>query len=258
MMLDLDIFNLIIGTFVFVIGACIGSFLNVCIYRIPLKISIVMPRSHCPHCQNTIPFLSLIPILGFFLNRGKCKYCKTKISFQYPLVEILTGMGTLFLFEHNPSFFPFLVSSWLFYTGIVLAAIDLKYRILPDIITIPGIFIGFLISIFNPDMGFSKSIIGIFFGLFCLLFISKVYEFFRKRDGMGMGDVKYLGFIAAVIGWDGALFTLFIASILGSFFGIGLGIYYKKYLSIAIPFGPFLALAALIVSIWKNELLALF
>lgn len=250
--------NFIIWFFVFVIGACIGSFLNVVVYRLPQHMSVVLPRSHCPYCQHNISLTSLVPILGFFFTLGKCKYCGKKISFQYPLVEWTTAMGTLWLFQYSHSTSAFITSIWLFYTGIALSLIDLKHRILPDKITLPGIFVGFLISSFHPQMGWAKSLIGIFFALACLFLISKLYEFFRKREGMGMGDVKYLAFIGAVLGWDGALFTLFLASILGSLIGIGLAISSRKSLSLAIPFGPFLALAALIVSIWKNELLRFF
>lgn len=250
--------NFIILFFVFVIGACIGSFLNVVVYRLPQHMSVVLPRSHCPCCQRTIPAASLVPILGFFFTLGKCKYCGNKISFQYPLVELATAIGTLWLFQHSHFIPDFIASLWLFYTGIVLSLIDLKHRILPDKITLPGIFVGFLISSFHPQMGWAKSLIGIFFALACLLLISKIYEFFRKREGMGMGDVKYLAFIGAVVGWDGALFTLFLASILGSLIGIALAIFSRKSLSLAIPFGPFLAAAALIVSIWKQEFLRFF
>lgn len=272
MLFDLNTVNGIIALFVFAIGACIGSFLNVVIYRVPLKISIVHPRSSCPSCQKPIPLVFLIPIVGFFLSLRKCKYCQSPISFQYLFVELLAGSGTLYLFfkffdentrlnlfsgqEYNLFIVvPFLVAIWIFYTGIVLSFIDFKYRILPDVITIPGIFVGILLSAFNPNMGLARSLVGAFLGVFGLFCISKAYEFLRKKNGMGMGDVKYLGFIGAVVGWEGALYTIFIASILGALFGILLGFYHKKFLTLTIPFGPFLALGALIASVWQNDVL---
>jgi leader peptidase (prepilin peptidase)/N-methyltransferase len=157
-----------------------------------------------------------------------------------------------FHFSHYASFF---ISLWLLYTGIPLTLIDLKYRILPDVITLPGTLIGFFISCLNPEMGWLESLVGILVGSGGLFLISKLYQVFRKREGMGLGDVKYLGFIGAVLGWQGALFTLFIASILGSLFGIAIGIINKKGLSTTIPFGPFLACAALTVSLYSKEIL---
>jgi len=255
MTLNLNTITFIYAAFVLCIGACLGSFLNAVIYRLPLNISIVTPRSFCPSCKKTIPWFSLTPIFGFFLTKGKCFFCKTKISFQYPAVELFTALGTVFLFCHISKTFPLIVSLWLFYTGIVFSVIDFKHRILPNAMTIPGMVVGFVLSCFNPDMGALASCMGIatgFLGLFC---VSKLYELIRHRPGMGMGDVKYLGFIGAVLGWDGVLYTVMLASLAGSLFGIALGLYHKRYLSLVIPFGPFLALGACVVSIWKNDLM---
>lgn len=250
--------------FVFFTGACIGSFLNLAIYRVPLGLSVVKPRSHCPSCKKNIPFIGLVPVFGFFFLLGKCYFCKKRISWQYPLVEFLTAILTLLLYIrffseltflnvfysnafHIEKIVPFLVSLWLLYTGIVLSAIDLKYRILPDIITIPGTFIGVLLSTFNPKIGFLTSFIGIVVGFGGLFLVTKLYELIRKKQGMGFGDVKYLGFIGACIGAVGVFYTLLIASIIGSVVGIIYGIATKKGLSVSIPFGPFLAIAALFV-----------
>ena len=283
MHVELSTLNIIFGVFVFLFGISMGSFLNVVAYRVPLGISIISPRSSCTHCKKQISNYALIPILGYFFCRGKCTYCQTKISIQYHIVELICGILTTIVFfkfltptiilESLPSFItiqtfqygkfhfsnyiPFFISLWIIYTGIVLSLIDLKYRILPDIITLPGILIGFLISCLNPEVGWLGSIIGILTGAGGLFFISKAYEIIRKRTGMGMGDVKYLGFIGAVLGWKGVIFALLYASIIGSIVGVTWGIINKKGLSTAIPFGPFLAFGAFAVSTYGDELLYL-
>ena len=248
--------------FVFLVGACLGSFLNLAIYRIPLHLSVVFPRSHCPSCKKNIQNRGLIPILGFFLLKGKCFYCQNKISRQYPLVELFCAVGTLLLFQkffhqdyflelflgktfHFKILLPFLLSLWLFYTGILLSFIDIKHRILPDVVTIPGIFIGLILS--SGYQGFLNSFFGALLGFFGLFLFTKLYFLLRKKEGMGFGDVKYLGFLGAVVGPLGVLYTLFFASVLGSFVGIIYGLFTKKGLSESIPFGPFLSSSALFV-----------
>lgn len=252
--------QIIFSFFVFITGACIGSFLNVVIYRVPLGLSVVTPRSHCTACKKQIPIQYLVPILGFFFTRGKSNCCQTPISFSYPLIELLTGMATVCVYLLQPNTIFCFVSLWLLYTGIALSAIDFKYRILPDIIVLPGIFFGIVLSALNPAMGFFAGCAGALFGFLFLFVISKGYQLIRKKVGMGMGDVKYLAFIGAVLGWDGAMLTLFLACFLGSFFGIGVALFQGKktsLLQISIPFGPFLAAAALLISFYKSWILQL-
>ncbi|MES2614485.1 MAG: prepilin peptidase [Bdellovibrionota bacterium] len=248
----------------FIVGSCIGSFLNLVIYRVPLNLSVLHPRSHCPTCKKNVPIFGLIPIFGFFLLLGRCFFCKAKISWRYPFIEFICALGTsmlyLKLFDEtkllnlvvSKAFYfseiiPLLTTLWLFYTGIIFFAIDFKHRILPDIITIPGMAIGVILSTFNPHVGFFKSFFGIVVGFGGLFLVTKIYEKIRKKEGMGFGDVKYLGFIGAVVAPLGVFYTLFLASILGSIVGIIYGIVTKKGLSASIPFGPFLAVAALCV-----------
>lgn len=254
--------------FVFMVGACIGSFLNLVIHRLPLHLSIIYPRSQCPSCHKNIPTFGLIPILSFFLLARKCFYCKSKISWQYPLIEFFCALTTSILYVkffnetqfmnllfvrpfHFVSLLPFLTSLWLFYSGVVLSLIDFKYRILPDVITLPGIFIGFTLSALNPYIGFIQSFTGILIGFGGLFLVTKLYEIIRKREGMGFGDVKYLGFIGAVVGPTGVFYTLLLACILGSVVGIIYGIATKKGLAASIPFGPFLAISALCVYVLR-------
>lgn len=261
-MIKIDSFILMLSIFIFLIGASVGSFINMAAYRIPKNLSIIKPRSYCDKCKKSLSFFALIPIFGYFITRGKCAQCKTKIPFEYPIVEVLSGTFFLFAayyynaiiplifdsssFFKSNSFIHFVTLLWLFCTGLLLSIIDLKHRILPDVIVIPGIFVSLLLGSLNPDLGFTESLLGILIGGFGLFIISKLYEIIRKKQGMGFGDVKYLAFLGGVLGWQGVLFTLFLASILGSFIGIGYLLFQRKALNTPIPFGPFLALAAVL------------
>jgi len=228
-------------------------------YRIPLHISFISKRSFCPHCKKNIGVFSLIPVLGYLFVGGRCQHCKAEISWQYPFVELLVGTLTTFLFfkpiifgtnfEYSFIIVPLFASLWLLYSGTVLSIIDIRHGILPDVIVLPGIVVGFLISCFNPQVGWSASLLGILIGSGGLFLISKLFELLRKKEGMGMGDIKYLGFLGAVLGPHGIIFTLVIASILGSVYGIVLGILNKRGLSTTLPFGPFLALGAFLVNV---------
>lgn len=262
MVLSSNTIHIIFCVFLFVIGACIGSFLNLVAHRLPLHKSIVHPRSHCPSCQKTISPCKLLPIIGYFIAKGRCAHCHFKIPIFYPGIEFFSAAGTTFLFYfyfkpddilsfytqfHPQQWVPFLTSLWIFYSGIVLSIIDLKYRILPDKIVLPGILMGLILTSCNPNLGWQYGLYGALGGCVGLYLIAKLYEWIRKKEGIGMGDIKYLGFIGALVGLKGMIFTLFLASVMGSLVGIGIGLFYKKGLSLSIPFGPFLALGSLIV-----------
>lgn len=250
--------------FVFLVGVSLGSFLNVVIYRLPRQQSVILPRSHCVSCLEPVPLCGLIPIFGFFLLRGKCFFCKEPISFRYPIVELLSGAVTVFLFlkffsdidiinfiySYNINFkniLFFFTSLFLFYSGLVLSLIDYDYGILPDMITIPGIFIGLLSSSFHPRIGFLPALFASCVGFLGLWSVTIIYKCIRKREGMGFGDIKYLAFIGAFVGLRGVFFSLLIACLLGSVFGIFYGLVSGKGLSVSIPFGPFLAISAFFV-----------
>lgn len=251
-----------INIFIFLIGISIGSFINMAAYRIPADLSIIRPRSYCNYCKTTLPFFALLPIAGYLLTNGKCFKCKVKIPFEYPIVELFVGMFFVLIWQYYalsfqalsvPStffksqwFIYTLTALWLFSTGLLLSIIDFKHHILPDVIVIPGIFINIILSTFNQQIGFFEAIIGAFTGSVGLFLLSKLYELIRKKEGMGFGDVKYLGFLGAALGWHGVLFTIFLASMLGSVIGILVLFVQRKNLHTPIPFGPFLALSGII------------
>jgi leader peptidase (prepilin peptidase)/N-methyltransferase len=230
----------------FIFGTCVGSFLNVCIYRIPAAMSIVHPGSSCPRCKTMIPFYDNIPILSYLLLMGKCRNCKAPIAIRYPFVELLGG---LFALACTLSFGPTLhgLAAFVFIaTLIVVTFIDLDHRIIPDTISLPGIPVFFLAALAVPTVTWQASAIGIVAGGGSLFAVAWVYQTITGREGMGGGDIKLLAMIGAMVGWKGILFTLFAASAIGTLVGILAMIQSGKGMRLAIPFGPFLAIGAIL------------
>ena len=237
-----------------IFGALVGSFLNVCIFRLPKEESIIWPGSHCPHCKNAIKFYDNIPLVSYFLLRGRCRYCQGTISLQYPLVEGITALSSLFLFiKFGPSL------NYLFYFSfvsalIVITVIDLYHQIIPDAISLPGIGVGLLASILIPKITFFNSLIGILLGGGSLFLVATLYQWLFKREGMGGGDVKLLAMIGAFLGWKAVLLTILLSSLIGSVTGILMMVVKGKDFKYAIPFGPFLSLGAVISLFYGEEI----
>ena len=231
--------------FVFAMGAAIGSFLNVCIYRLPQDLSIAAPRSFCPACRTPIRAYDNIPIFSFLLLGGKCRKCRVPISWRYPLVEALTGGLALALFLKMALTFYFFCYFCFAAALVVITFIDLDHRLIPDAISLPGILIGFLLSFLAVTPGVWNSLLGIVIGGGSLYLVAVVYEFVTKREGMGGGDVKLLAMIGAWLGWKAVLFTLFFSSLTGSLVGGALMVARKEDGKLAIPFGPFLTFSAM-------------
>lgn len=238
-----------------VFGAIVGSFLNVCISRLPKEESIVTPGSHCPHCHHPIKFYENVPLISYIFLTGKCRYCRKPISLQYPLVEGITAIGSFFLFlRYGPSW------SYVFYFSfvaalVVVAVIDLYHQIIPDVISIPGIGIGLLGTLVVPRFTFFNSLIGILLGGGILFAVGTGYQWLFKREGMGGGDVKLLAMIGAFLGWEAVILTILLSSLIGSVIGIFIMVLKGKDFKYAIPFGPFLSLGAIIALFYQNELI---
>ena len=228
-------------------GLIIGSFLNVCIYRLPLSESLAWPASHCPSCRTPIKPYDNIPVISYLLLRGRCRTCGSAISAQYPIVELLTAGVFLSAFLLYPP--PLLFQRIVFGCAmIVLFFVDLEHHRLPNEITLPGIVIGFAYSFFMPP-GWVASLIGILAGGGILWLLGTIWFLVRHEEGMGFGDVKMLAMIGAFLGWKLMLATLFMSTILGSVIGVGLIAAKKGNLKTALPFGCFLAIAAMLASI---------
>ena len=245
-----------------IFGAIVGSFLNVCISRLPKGESVVRPGSHCPKCNTPIRVYDNIPILSYILLRAKCRYCHDPISVQYPLVEGITALSSLLLFiKFGPSL------SYLFYfvfvaALIVITVIDLYHQIIPDVISLPGIVVGLLgsaLGLVGPlvisQVTFWASLIGVISGGGSLYLVATVYHWLFKREGMGGGDVKLLAMIGAFLGWKAVILTILLSSFIGSLIGITVILIRGKDFKYAIPFGPFLSLGAVFSLFWGEDLI---
>ncbi len=234
---------------VFLIGAAIGSFLNVCIHRIPAGGSIIFPPSHCPSCKTGIKFYDNIPIISYLLLRGRCRQCKSSISFRYPLVESINGIGYMLLtYEFGVGWTAFAYA--LFISSLlVLTFIDLSHQILPDLITLPGIIVGLIAASSVLPAGMINSIIGVLLGGGAFYLVAVI-----SRGGMGGGDIKLIAMIGAFLGWRDVLLTIFIGALTGSLVGIFLMLFKGKKRKDPIPFGPFLAAGAIISVFLDREL----
>jgi leader peptidase (prepilin peptidase)/N-methyltransferase len=230
-------------TFAALFGALIGSFLNVCIHRQPRGTSIVWPGSACPSCGRALSWFENIPIFSYAFLRGRCRTCHAPISARYPIIEALTAaMFALAWWYYGPG--PLLASRLVFGCAlIVLFAIDLEHQLLPNVITLPGIAIGFLLSVINPP-GWKSSLIGIVAGGGVLFLIAEGYYRLRHEEGLGMGDVKMLAMIGAFLGWPLMLLSLMAASLAGSIVGVFLIMTGRGTMKYALPFGTFLAIGA--------------
>jgi leader peptidase (prepilin peptidase) / N-methyltransferase len=230
------------------VGLTIGSFLNVCIFRIPLGQSIVYPASRCMRCGRELRWYHNVPVVSWLLLRGRCAFCGEPVSVRYPAVELLTGVVFAlhaFVFEPSPLLLVRLVFAAVL---IVLAFIDIDHRILPDSMTLTGIPLGVLASVWLPP-GLRDSLIGVALGGGSLWLIAEAYYRWRKVEGMGMGDVKMLAMIGAVLGWRAVIVTLVLSSCSGALVGTLMLSRAKDGMRYALPFGTFLSLGALVASL---------
>ncbi|MBU0678375.1 MAG: prepilin peptidase [Verrucomicrobia bacterium] len=249
-----------LSTCVVILGACIGSFLNVCIFRIPLERSIVKPRSSCPACGHTIAWYDNVPVISYLILRGKCRNCAAAISPRYVLVEALTAaIFTLIWCRYGMSTVTGIY--WLAAGGLLLATfVDLEHMIIPDRVSLGGIAAGLILSVLVPQLhgaadrfhGLQESAIGAFVGAGLLWVVAGIGKAIFKKDAMGMGDIKLLAAIGAFMGWRGVLFTVMISSLIGSIVGILLILGRKREWQTRIPYGPFLAIAAIVWILWGD------
>jgi len=236
-------------------GLVVGSFLNVCIHRIPRRESLVWPASHCTACNRPLAWFENVPIVSWLLLRGRCRTCSVRISSMYLIVELTTAVvfaggvavyGLSSLLMVRLAFASALV---------VLFAIDLQHQILPNVITLPGVVAGFAASWFLPP-GWLSSLIGAIAGGGILLAIAEAYYRVRGQEGLGMGDVKMLAMIGAFLGWPLMILTLVLASFAGSLVGVALLASRRGGMQAALPFGTFLALGALVAAVAGEPMLA--
>jgi leader peptidase (prepilin peptidase)/N-methyltransferase len=236
-------------------GLCVGSFLNVCIHRLPLKLSVVHPRSRCPDCGYALRWYDNIPVVSYALLRGRCRSCARPISLQYPIVEIVTaGVFLLHWYAFGPTIL--MPVRLLFACAlIVLFLIDLEHQILPDVITLPGIVLGVIFSLVLPP-GPVMSLLGVLLGGGLLWGIAEAWFRLRKVEAMGFGDVKMLAMVGAWLGVKMVLVTFVLSSMLGGLIGAVLIGARRADMATRVPFGTMLAVAALVASVYGEPLLA--
>ena len=246
-----------IDILVFLVGLCIGSFLNVLIYRLPRRLSIVRPGSACPTCGHKLSWWENIPVISFLLLRGKCRKCSCNISWKYPIVEILTAtLCTCLWFRFHFNIFLFLGYVYFVCVLIAIFFIDLEHYIIPDWLSIPGIVIGIIMFALVQGMSPIDSLIGAIVGAGLLECIRLAYYFVTKREGMGFGDVKLMGMIGAFLGWFYIPIVIFISAALGTLYAFVLMFLGKANRQTKIPYGPFLAVAACITLFFGPQIMA--
>ncbi len=267
----------LIQIFIVLFGLCIGSFLNVCIYRLPASRSLARPRSSCPKCGYMIRFYDNIPVISFLILRARCRKCGYPISFRYPLIEMLTGFLALSVYLKFGLTVEAIVYFIFLSSLVVVTFIDIDHQIIPNRISLPGIPIFFAASFLIPSVGFVESILGIVSGGGILFLVAWFYERVKKIEGMGFGDVKLLAMIGALVGWKGVLFTIASSSAAGTLTGVIIMVpkaisgirsatretgrdktspnFFKTVLKAKIPYGPFLALGAAIYVFFGPELI---
>ncbi len=236
----------LIAIWFLVFGAIVGSFLNVVIYRVPLRRSIVSPGSACPGCGTSIRWYDNVPILSWLALKGRCRACGAPIAIRYPLVELGAGLlavGTFLRWGLTAAAFEVLVFSWV---CLVLALIDYDYQILPDVITYPLILFGVGMSFAGGMTWWLDSVVGATFGALLPIAVIVIYKLIRGEEGMGWGDVKFLAGIGAVVGLAGCVWVLIVGALVGALVGLALMVMGRGTAKTALPFGTFLALAALV------------
>lgn len=239
---------------VFLFGAVIGSFLNVCIYRLPREESVAWPGSHCPTCRQSIAAYDNIPVVSYLGLRGECRACHAPISIQYPLVEVLNaiayvGVFWMFGFTAVACVYAAFISVLIVVTGT-----DLSHTMIPDAVTLPGIVVGLFCAALILPISLAESLTGVLVGGGLLWFLAWISPYVFGKEGMGGGDVKLMAMVGAFIGWQPALLAIMIGSLLGSLVGGGLMMTGALRRGQYIPFGPFLAMGSLLALLFHQPL----
>ena len=272
--------------FALVLGLIIGSFLNVVIYRLPVMmqrewteqchefleleddhkktsdnpatLNLAKPDSHCPKCKHELTAFENIPILSYLLQAGKCRNCKAPISLRYPLIEAVTGIVTLLIaYQYGYSWLT-LAILLLTLSLIVLTMIDYDHQLLPDVITIPILWLGLIINYFGLITTLEAAVLGAVAGYLILWAVYWLFKILTGKEGMGQGDFKLLAALGAWMGWQALPQIILLSSLIGALIGIGLILIKGRDKNIPIPFGPYLAGAGFVSLLWNEELAQLY
>ncbi len=249
----------IVTTVTFLFGLVIGSFLNVCIWRLPQNQSVVRPRSYCPHCRHPIRWHDNVPVLGYLLLGGRCRDCRQPIHWRYPLVELLTASLLALVAWHFGVGWRLLLYGALVCGLIVSTFVDFDHQIIPDEITIPGILIGVVASVLDPSLhearlwnvGLYRALLGVLVGGGSLYLMGLIGQAMFKRESMGGGDVKLLAMVGALLGWEKALLSFFVAPLFGTVGGLAVRLRYRTDI---VPYGPYLSVGSIIAMLWGDRM----
>ncbi|MBC7349969.1 MAG: prepilin peptidase [Candidatus Aminicenantes bacterium] len=240
-----------------VVGLVWGSFLNVVIYRLPRDLSLVRPPSSCPKCGRRIKWYDNIPVLSYLLLGGKCRFCGEKISAVYPVVEALTAACFVVVYFHNLRFFDLqFFADCLFVSALIaLGFIDFFEQIIPDHISLPMLILALVYAPFRYDLNLRQALVGAVVGGGFLFIVYLVYLLWRKKEGLGMGDVMMMLMVGAYLGLSRTILTLLLASVVGAIVGLLLMKFRGKDMKFALPFGSFIAPATFVSLVWGNSLI---
>ncbi len=245
--------NLPIIALATLLGALFGSFANVCVYRIPRRESILLPGSHCPHCQHAIAWYDNLPILSWLLLGARCRHCHSTIAWRYPLLELLMALSWGALAAHYGYTPDLLIACILFFLLWILTFIDLETGLLPNAITYPGIATGLLLQLLWGS--WQNALIGALAGYVVFWSVAKLFLLATGREGMGYGDFKLLAMLGAFMGWQALPFIVLASSLIGTFAGLIILASSRRGMRSEIPFGPYLAVAGMVWFIWGDAIL---
>ncbi|MBL1352572.1 MAG: prepilin peptidase [Zetaproteobacteria bacterium] len=236
------------------VGLMVGSFSNVCVYRIPRGESVAFPGSHCPNCNHDIAWYDNIPLFSWLILQGKCRHCQLAISARYPFLEVLMGLSWAFLaWKFGPS--PMLLEAIVLVSLLwILSLIDYETGYLPDVLTLPGVFIGVAFAWWVGDI--QSSLWGAVVGYGAFWLVAKLFFLVTKKEGMGAGDFKLLAMLGAFMGWQALPFIVFVSSLVGAVVGFAYLKLSKQGRDTEIPFGPYLAMAGMLWFLWGHEILS--
>jgi len=246
--------SLWLSLWVFPVGVVVGSFLNVCIVRLPAGQSVISPRSQCPSCHASIAWFDNVPIISYIWLGRRCRHCANSISVRYPVIELANGLGYVGVFAMFGWTVTAVVYALFFSALLVVAWIDVDHLIIPDVISLPGIAIGLLAAATVLPIGFMNALIGVLLGGGILWVLAILSPYIFGKEGLGGGDIKLLAMVGAFLGWQPVLLTLMLASVLGAVVGIGLLVFKVMERGHYIPFGPFLVTGALVALFFHTDL----
>ena len=273
----------LLSLFAGILGSMIGSFLNVVIYRLPIMMkrdwkreceeflelpitdhqaaepfNLALPGSHCPECNTVIKWYQNIPVFSYLFLQGKCANCQTRISLRYPLIEALTGILSAVVAYQLGGQIETLFALLLTWVLIALSGIDFDHQLLPDNITLPILWLGLFLSLFNVFTDTTSSIIGAIAGYLSLWTVYQAFKLLTGKEGMGFGDFKLLALFGAWLGWQYLPLIIMLSSLVGAIIGSSMIIFVKRDKNIPIPFGPYLAIAGWIALLWGDEINSLY